>query len=128
MLLIFDSIFRDILPKEFYDDLKLLVFALHVGERRASYSIGKFRTTKSIQLKSSEKNQLKQLYSMENIQAYYLCEYEKIQYSSYQWHQSRFDTAILFRKTILKNYNLQLLINLLFVNSQKNNYLLKFMN
>jgi hypothetical protein len=32
MLLIFDSIFRDILRKEFYDDLKLLVFALHVGE------------------------------------------------------------------------------------------------
>jgi hypothetical protein len=38
------------------------------------------------------------LYSIENIQAYYLCEYEKIQYSSYHWHQSRFDTAILFRK------------------------------
>jgi hypothetical protein len=34
MLLIFYSIFRDILPKEFYDDLKLLVFALHVGEDR----------------------------------------------------------------------------------------------
>jgi len=45
---------------------------------RASYSIGEFRTTKSIQLKSSERNQLKQLYSTENIQAYYLCEYEKI--------------------------------------------------
>jgi len=34
MLLIFYSIFRDILPKEFCNDLKLLVFALHVGEGR----------------------------------------------------------------------------------------------
>jgi hypothetical protein len=38
------------------------------------------------------------LYLTENIQAYYRCEYEKIQYSSYHWHQSRFDIAILFRK------------------------------
>jgi hypothetical protein len=51
--------------------------------RRALYSIGQFRTTKPIQLKSSERNQLKQLYSTENIQVDYRCEYEKIQYSSY---------------------------------------------
>ncbi len=38
------------------------------------------------------------MYLTENIQAYYRCEYEKIQYSFYHWHQSRFDTAILFRK------------------------------
>jgi hypothetical protein len=66
--------------------------------RRTWYSVGEFRKTKPIQLKSSERNQLKQLYLTENIQAYYRCEYEKIQYSSYHWHQSRFDTAILFRK------------------------------
>jgi hypothetical protein len=34
MLLIFYSIFQDILPKEYYDHLKLLVFALHVSEGR----------------------------------------------------------------------------------------------
>jgi hypothetical protein len=45
-----------------------------------------------------QQNQLKPLYSIENIQAYYRCEHEKIQYSSYHWHRSRFDTAILFRK------------------------------
>jgi len=58
----------------------LYEYMLHLLQRgrRASYSIGEFRTTKSIQLKSSERNQLKQLYSTENIQAYYLCEYEKI--------------------------------------------------
>ena len=38
------------------------------------------------------------MYSIENIQAYYLYEYEKIQYSSYHWHQSRFDTDILLGK------------------------------
>jgi hypothetical protein len=34
MLLIFYPIFQDILPKEYYDHLKLLVSALHVGECR----------------------------------------------------------------------------------------------
>ncbi len=34
MLLIFYPIFQDILPKEYYDHLKLLVFALHIGEGR----------------------------------------------------------------------------------------------
>ncbi|CAF4238175.1 unnamed protein product [Rotaria socialis] len=34
MLLIFYPIFQDILPNKYYDHLKLLVFALHIGENR----------------------------------------------------------------------------------------------
>ena len=34
MLLIFYPIFQDVLPKTYYDHLKLLVFAMHIGENR----------------------------------------------------------------------------------------------
>jgi hypothetical protein len=34
MLLIFYPIFQDILPKNYYDHFKLLVFAIHIGENR----------------------------------------------------------------------------------------------
>ena len=34
MLLIFYPILQDVLPKTYYDHLKLLVFAMHIGENR----------------------------------------------------------------------------------------------
>ncbi len=34
MLLVFYPIFQDVLPKNYYDHLKLLVFAMHIGENR----------------------------------------------------------------------------------------------
>jgi hypothetical protein len=65
--------------------------------RRKPFFPGEFKATKPVQLKQDAINKLKEIYSTEKIQVYYRCEYENIQYSSYHWKQSRFDTAILFR-------------------------------
>ncbi|CAF4614081.1 unnamed protein product [Rotaria sp. Silwood1] len=66
--------------------------------RRKPFIPGEFTTTKPIQLEQEERNNLQKIYSTETLQAYSRCEYENLKYSSYYWKQSRFDTAILFRK------------------------------
>ena len=35
---------------------------------------------------------------------YYRCRYENVQYSSYDWKQSKFDTAILFRENNIDKF------------------------
>jgi hypothetical protein len=65
---------------------------------RESYFPGEFITTKPIQLQQDEVNYLQVLYSTEKIQVYYRCEYEKVNYSSFHWKESKFDAAVLFRK------------------------------
>ena len=68
-----------------------------------------FTITKPMQLKQDERNYLQNVFSTDDVQTYYRCKYERIQYSSYNWKQSKFDTAILFYKININNLKFRII-------------------